>query len=700
MKTIKVPPVLYRETSIAVSGEGESKAFEMSISSEEPYLRYDYWDDEFYYEVISHAKGAIDETRLKAGLPILFNHNRDQSLGNAKSYTIEGGKCVVKDFVWSASEFAQVKKKDAESGALPHTSVGYRLLDDGECIGAKDGHPIYKFKVEIFEGSLVTIPADTTVGPNRQRTVEDYRADKKPECTPVEISIKNIDENTKIKHKPEQMNLKHPVRKFLKAADDNGGGEGVAIEVVEERERVATEGGMKAERQRVAKIQATTLGFNRKANLKTPIGELEAKAISEGLDDQQYLKSLLDNWTDAKELTGADASPKLGMDKKQRRHFSLAKLMLEAHTLRDGPTGLEKEVSEAAAALYSGKDHRQFSGFCVPHDIAEARMDEDHDLDSKALRNLGEQVRNMSYIMGRALNATAFSAGGALVGTEILGGSFIELLRNAALIGQGPLSIIELNGLVGNIAIPKQTGTTSVYWLAEGATIADSQMTFAQLVMSPKRMGARTAFTKQLLAQSSLGVEMLVRGDIAQAMGIEEDRVVINGTGTNGEPLGILNTTGVGANVTFGGAATFADMIALEYNIENANVRNAQLAFLLAPLIKSYLKQTLQVAASTFPIYLQMPAKGEFPVINGVNPGVINEYPSYATKNAPSTNQPIFGQFANNVCKARWGGFDVVVDPFTGAASETIYSTFNQWLDVGIRYPQGFEIPTDAPTAP
>ena len=32
-------------------------------------------------------------------------------------------------------------------------------------------------------------------------------------------------------------------------------------------------------------------------------------------------------------------------------------------------------------------------------------------------------------------------------------------------------AIIELNGLVGNIAIPKQTSTVTTYWLAEGAAV-------------------------------------------------------------------------------------------------------------------------------------------------------------------------------------------------------------------------------------
>jgi len=216
--------------------------------------------------------------------------------------------------------------------------------------------------------------------------------------------------------------------------------------------------------------------------------------------------------------------------------------------------------------------------------------------------------------------------------------------------------------------------------------------------LTPHRMVANTAYTKQLLAQASLSIEAFVRSDTAMAMAVEEDRVTILGTGLNGEPLGIFNTTGVLSNVTFGGSAVFADFVNLEYGLENANVRNGQMAIITSPLTKSYLKQTLQIASPAFPIYLWMPAKGEFPNINGVMAGIVNEYPAYHTKNV-TTNQVCQGVFSN-IFKARWAGFDVVVDPYTGAKTETISLTTTQWLDVGLRYPQSFNVSTDAPTAP
>ena len=47
----------------------------VSLSSESPVMRFG------EAEVLSHDAGAVDLTRADGGLPLLFNHNRDQPIG-------------------------------------------------------------------------------------------------------------------------------------------------------------------------------------------------------------------------------------------------------------------------------------------------------------------------------------------------------------------------------------------------------------------------------------------------------------------------------------------------------------------------------------------------------------------------------------------------------------------------------------------
>lgn len=685
-RTIQVPKVLYRS---GVSEAKEDGTIRLSISSNEPYRRYDWRADEDYFEVLDHESGGMDDSRLKAGAALLFNHKRDVQLGTINAPEMVNGKCYVTAKLSDAEDVKSYRTRIAEK-ILKDTSVGYGIADEGECIGAKDGIPIYKFKWFPHEASMVTIPADTTVGLGRDTA--DRGQEEKPELTEIRVS----EENSLAKDKEtDETQKRHQPPKTMPA--EIAPEVTPKIDVVKERAD-AIEGAFKTHNEKCDKIDAWVKQLP-KEPWRVTAGEVADgfKKLGDKRSFDEFRTVALDACEKAVALDTPQENATLGMGRKDIGRFSLVKAMFEVAMQKRGQgkglSGHEKAVCEAASKLYGNADQREFTGLCIPDDITTSSFAETKDLNSQSLRNLGEEVQ----MLRRTLNATVFTAGGALVSVDLLAGSMIDILRNAVLVGNGPMSITELGGLVGNIAIPKQTGTSTVYWLAEGAAITQSQQTFAQLNLSPRRIGVATQYTKQLLAQSSIGVEAFVRQDQMLTQAVEEDRVAFLGSGVNGEPTGIFNTTGVLANVTFSGAATWADMIALEYGLENANIRTGQMTIATSPLTKSYLKQTVVVAASTFPIFIWGKNEG-WPTINGVMPGVINDYPAYATKNI-TTNVMVQGVFKNFI-KARWAGFDVVVDPYTGALSETINIICNSWLDQALRYPQSFNVTTDAPTAP
>ena len=66
--------------------EGEERRFELSFSSEEPYQRW------FGPEILSHAEGAADLSRLSEIGVLLFNHDVDQVLGRVERVWIEAGE--------------------------------------------------------------------------------------------------------------------------------------------------------------------------------------------------------------------------------------------------------------------------------------------------------------------------------------------------------------------------------------------------------------------------------------------------------------------------------------------------------------------------------------------------------------------------------------------------------------------------------
>lgn len=152
--------------SAAVSDD--KKTVRLSISSSEPYLRYDWLADEEYYEELDHSPEGVDLSRLKNGAALLYNHDRHILLGTLSNPTIENGRCYVEARMSEAADVASYKTK-VEEGILKDTSIGYSLLDGGKVVGKRGGIPIYKFRFSIHEASLVTIPADISVGAGRQR---------------------------------------------------------------------------------------------------------------------------------------------------------------------------------------------------------------------------------------------------------------------------------------------------------------------------------------------------------------------------------------------------------------------------------------------------------------------------------------------------------------------------------------------------
>jgi hypothetical protein len=65
-----------------------------------------------------------------------------------------------------------------------------------------------------------------------------------------------------------------------------------------------------------------------------------------------------------------------------------------------------------------------------------------------------------------------------------------------------------------------------------------------------------------------------------------------------------------------------------------------------------------------------------------------------ATNQMPN-NQLLYGVW-NEVIHAIWGGYDVVVDPFTLARNAEVAITINTWGDVAIRHPQCFVVSADS----
>lgn len=398
--------------------------------------------------------------------------------------------------------------------------------------------------------------------------------------------------------------------------------------------------------------------------------ELAIDFVREGKSVDEFRMEVLTRLGQAKTV---NTNPNIGMNEREVKEFSFLRAInaLAAGDMKLAP--YEKEVSDAAAK-HLGKEVR---GLLVPMDVLQAKRD---------------------LTVG-----TSGSAGGGyyMVGTDHMASSFIELLRNKTLVRR--LGARVLDGLVGNVAIPKQTGGATAYWVTEAsAAITESNQTTGQVALTPKTVGAMVDISRKLAKQASPAAEQFVREDIASVLAIATDLAALHGTGSDGQPTGIAATSGIGsvAGGTNGLAPAYSHIVGLESQVAIDNADFGSLAYLSNTKVRGVLKQIFTNAT-----YGERPVWGDgkeagVGEMNGYPAFVSNQVSSALTKGTSSgvASAIFFGNWADLII-AEWGGLDLTVDPYTLSSSGGIRVVGLQDMDIAVRHAESFAAMLDALTA-
>lgn len=388
--------------------------------------------------------------------------------------------------------------------------------------------------------------------------------------------------------------------------------------------------------------------------------ELANDAIQRGLTVDQFQGELIRHLA-----TKPKPTADIGMTDQEVRRFSVVRAL---HALANpldanarSAAAFEFEAS-AAAAQKMGKQAR---GLMLPYDV----------------------VRASDLVKGTA------SKGGNLVATELLSGSFIDLLRNAMVINN--MGAVTLSGLVGDIAIPKQTGAATAYWVAEDGSPTQSGQTIGQVLMSPKTVGAFTDISRKLLLQSSIDVEGMVQNDLATVLGLAIQQAGL--VHAADRPKGILGghvATPTVVGGTNGAAPTWEHIVGLETAVSVANADVGTLAYLTNAKVRGKLKTTSKVSGQNGFIW----ENGDTP-LNGYRCAVTNAMPSNLTKGtANNCSASIFGNWADLVI-GMWGSLDLTVDTTTLGTSGAVRVIALQDVDIAVRNAESFATFADILTA-
>ncbi len=303
-------------------------------------------------------------------------------------------------------------------------------------------------------------------------------------------------------------------------------------------------------------------------------------------------------------------------------------------------------------------------------------------------------VRNKnSFIRGenekRDQNVTTNADGGYTVGEN-----FRELVL--PLVPELQLQALGarvMTGLQGNVPIDEM-GTGAIAWGTETAQLSETDNTFSQKELSPKRMGAVKTVSKQLFLQSSYDVQSVFIEDLNNLRMSGLDTAGINGSGSGGQPTGILNTSGIGdvAIGTNGGNPTFAHIVDLETTVANLNAIKGRTGYLTTPGVRGLLKQTEKVASTAQFIWMNN-------MLNGANAVTSTNVPSTLDKGSSTgvCHAIIYSGDWREAMFGIWGRFlDVVIDPYTKSDYGQVRIVVNSYCDFVARRKEAFAAVLDA----
>ena len=648
---------------------------EMAFASEEPYERW--WG----VEILDVNDQSVRLGRLNDGAPVLYNHNWDDLRGVHVPGSVRADDDKVlrgKVRITSATQAGRDTIALVESGVLSKASVGYQIhkvieqttsksgeriereLDGGlfertlERFIARDGRAgargdVHEFRRaldeaagafdraadsetvyrvvdwEPHENSLVTVPADPTVGVGRM-------ARQTPRLSTAAASAS----------------------KGATMAGENAAAGATADQQSQEQQR---QGGQQHEHRQAGQQSGERAVEMERARRRGIENLCKANKIDDSVRDYWIatglsVEAITDDLVKIIEERGKNnpqSEAKLGLSSGEVKRYSLFNAIRAVADQNWSNAGFELDCSrEIAKRLQRLPDPKKFF---VPFEVQ-------HD------KRISPQRRD--------LTAASAAGGGYLVGTENM--SFIEVLRNRSVAYR--MGARRLSGLVGNVTIPRQSAAATAAWLAnEGSQIPESGQTFGQMALSPKTVGAYTEISRQLLLQSSPDAEGIVTADLGAVSALAVDVGVLRGSGSGGEPTGIVNTSGIG---TVNGATfDYADILEFQVDVATANVTPEMGGYVTTPTVAALAMQRTRFANTDTPLWQ-----------GNLWDGQMAGFQAMST-NQMSAGTMLFGDW-RQVVVAEWGVLEIEVNPYANFQAGIIGIRAMVSIDVGLRYAGAF----------
>lgn len=272
---------------------------------------------------------------------------------------------------------------------------------------------------------------------------------------------------------------------------------------------------------------------------------------------------------------------------------------------------------------------------------------------AKEMRSSALNYTGQIQLPGEArASITVDVEGEDVVATDLF--DIVKPIQNRNVMAQAGAKFI--TGLVGDVQYPVMS-KGAVTWEGETAAAQAGEPTFTNVKLTPKRLTAVVALSKQMLAQDSVGVENAVREEIINAVNAKlESTILGDAEGTTTQPAGLLN----GTPVTITNFASICDLEAGLDGVEGYG----EPKYIVSPKAKAALRGMAKGAKSTQLVF---------------EDGEIDGTQAFCTAHLADKNL-VYGDFGQYVI-AQWGAIDITVDNVTLAAEGQVRLVVNCYFD-------------------
>jgi len=350
--------------------------------------------------------------------------------------------------------------------------------------------------------------------------------------------------------------------------------------------------------------------------------------------------------------------PQLASDSKDEKSIAdeaVTKLLEENTELKNRMEALEKMKGRDVSLIIPGTDKQitaLYKGYDLRTQGVELGIKDNNKKEAiaKFFIDFLEKFRTNGMAKA-AMNETTAAQGGNLVFPEYVN----ELLGFARLQSVALQEARVIDVSTDSIHIPTEDASVSVTWKSEATALAASDPTVSELNLTPKKLGAYSTASNELLEDAAFDVVSWLTGLYAQSIAQEIDSQVFNGT----EFTALFGASSINEVQTLTNTIAGMDWKLLSNCI-------SQLSTNKLPNAKFYFNRQLFHYVRTM---VDGAGNAIWSPASGGDPAKIWEYPYGLVEDMPSDSTAgayigVFGDLKNYIIARRKGGITLEVDQF------------------------------------